>query len=152
MISVVGFCSGMASEVVVSMSVMSSVIAVWLPCLMVDGQGRCRFLDASCGPDAPFQGCISGLEPNPEVWMSLLHWRDAYLSQKWGNPCPTYQLWPFSFPPENPPKWPKWGPQNEFPGITRTRAFCGNSAETLNFLEYPGPSRFRILGSPFSAF
>ena len=65
---------------------------------------------------------------------------------------PTYQLWPFSFPPENPPKSPKWGPQNEFSGITRTKGFCGNSTETLDFPEFPGPSQFRTLGSPFSAF
>ena len=50
------------------------------------------------------------------------------------------------------PKTPKWGPQNEFPGIPRTEAFCGNSTENLNFPEFPGPSRIRILGSPFSAF
>ena len=68
------------------------------------------------------------------------------------HPCPTYQLWPFSFPPKNLPKSPKWGPQNEFPGITRTKGFFGNSTDTLNFPEFPGPSRFRILGSPFSAF
>ena len=30
--------------------------------------------------------------------------------------------------------------------------FCGNSTEILKFLEFPGPSRFRSLGSPFSAF
>ena len=56
------------------------------------------------------------------------------------------------FPPKIPPNRQKWGPQNEFPRITRTKGFCGNSTEILNFPEFPGPSRFRILGSPFSAF
>ena len=56
------------------------------------------------------------------------------------------------FPQKIPPNRQKWGPQNEFPGITRTKGFCGNSTETLTFPEFPGPSRFRILGSPFSAF
>ena len=40
----------------------------------------------------------------------------------------------------NPPKSPKWGPQNEFPGIIRTKSLCGNSAETRisrNFLAHP---------------
>ena len=64
------------------------------------------------------------------------------------RPCPTYQLWPFSFPPENPPKTLNMGSRR----ITRTEGFCGNSTENLNFPEFPGPSRFRILGSPFSAF
>ena len=68
------------------------------------------------------------------------------------HPCPTYQLWPFSFPLENPPKSPRWGPQTEFPGIPQTKGFCGNSLDTLNFQESPGLSRFRILGFPFSAF
>ena len=68
------------------------------------------------------------------------------------HPCPIYELWAFSFPPENLPKSPKWDPQNEFPGMTWTEGFCGNATETLNFSEFPGPSRFRISGSPFSAF
>ena len=51
------------------------------------------------------------------------------------NPCPTYQLGPFSFPPENPPKSPKWGPQNEFPGITR------NSRVSVEILQKPWISR-----------
>ena len=55
-------------------------------------------------------------------------------------------------PPKIPPNRQEWGPQNEFPGVTRTKGFCGNSTETLIFQEFPGPSRFRILGSPFSAF
>ena len=42
------------------------------------------------------------------------------------------------FPQKIPPKRWKWGPQNEFPGVTRTEGFCGNSTEKL---EFPGISR-----------
>ena len=45
----------------------------------------------------------------------------------------------------------KWGPQNEFPRIPRTKTFSGNCTETLIFPEFPGSSRFRIFGAPFSA-
>ena len=65
--------------------------------------------------------------------------------------CPTYQLWPFSFPPENFPPNQKLGPQTEFPGIPWTGVFSGNSTEHLifrNFLAHPG---FSSLGPPFSA-
>ena len=65
------------------------------------------------------------------------------------HPCPTHQLWPFSFPPENPPKSPKWGPQNEFPGISRIKGFRGNSTETLNCPAHPD---FGFWGAQFSAF
>ena len=40
-------------------------------------------------------------------------------------------------PRKSPPKSPKWGPQNEFPGIPRIRVFCGNSPQTLNFPATP---------------
>ena len=76
----------------------------------------------------------------------------VYVSNVYVSPLPKYQLWPFSFPQKIPPKTPKWVPQNEFPGIPRTEGFCGNATENPNFPEFPGPSQFRILGSPFSAF
>ena len=53
-----------------------------------------------------------------------------------------------SFPPEKPPKTPTWRPQTQFPGITQTEGFCGNSTESLDFPEFPGPSRFRDFGVP----
>ena len=57
----------------------------------------------------------------------------------------TPKLWAFSFSPrKSPPKSPKWDPKKEFPGITRTKGFCGNSTANLDFPEFPGPSRFRI--------
>ena len=68
------------------------------------------------------------------------------------SPLPNISTLAILISPEHPPKTPKWGPQNEFPRIPRTEGFCGNSAETPNFSEFPGPSRFRILRSPFSAF
>ena len=51
------------------------------------------------------------------------------------HPCPTYQL--SHFPQKFPPKSPKWGPQNEFPGIPQTKGFCGNSTETLISRNFP---------------
>ena len=68
------------------------------------------------------------------------------------SPLPNISTLAILISPRKSPKTPKWGPQNEFPGITRTKGFCGTSTETLNFPEFPGPSRFRIFGSPFSTF
>ena len=57
------------------------------------------------------------------------------------HPCPTYQLCYFGhshLPQKIPPNRQKWGPQNEFPGITRTEGCCGNSYRNP---EVPGISR-----------
>ena len=46
------------------------------------------------------------------------------------SPLPNISTLAILISPENPPKTPKWGPQNEFPGIPRIEGFCGNSTET----------------------
>ena len=46
------------------------------------------------------------------------------------SPLPNISTLAILISPENPPKSPKWGPQNEFPGVTQTKGFCGNSTAT----------------------
>ena len=41
------------------------------------------------------------------------------------------------FPQKIPPNRQKWGPQNEFPAVTRTKGVCGNPTGTLNFPTHP---------------
>ena len=55
----------------------------------------------------------------PIACARLLTWIRGFQRGKL-HPCPTYQLWQFSFPSENLPKTPKWAPE-------------------INFLEFPGP-------------
>ena len=54
----------------------------------------------------------------------------------------------FLKPPSLKP--PFVAPKKMGSGNTQTKGCCGNSRETLNFPEFPGLSRFRILVSPFS--
>ena len=49
------------------------------------------------------------------------------------SPLPNISTLATLLSPDNPPKSQKWGPQNEFPGNTWTKGFCGISAETLTW-------------------
>ena len=53
-------------------------------------------------------------------------------------------------PQKNPPKSPKWGPQHELPGNTRTKGFCGNSTESTRISRnFPAHPDFGFWGPHF---
>ena len=61
------------------------------------------------------------------------------------SPLPNMSTLPFSFPPENPPKSPKWGPKL----ISRNSLDQGLLWKSYRKPEFPGPSPFGLWGPHF---
>ena len=62
--------------------------------------------------------------------------------------CPTYQLWPFSFPPENPPKITKMGSPKWISRNSPDRGFLWKFSTNPEFPGISRPPRFQHFGVP----
>ena len=121
-------------------------------------------------------GCSLSLSQSTEAREGAprFQWQPEKVSRSWGTdiseivmdsvnslptlltkscPCPTYQVWPFSFPPRKPPNHQKSVPKTDVLELTRSGLSVKlrqKPRECRNFRAHPDFTTFKSLGSPFS--